>query len=372
MLGMLGWSRYPGCFVLLAAVQANVLSDIRDLIASQPDKKDVVETTSHAFKWDLARYCFTQGRCANSTVAELGCWAGHSTALLSRLFRRVFVLDVSPKNLAKARAANKDRTNIIYLQYDLYDGAQPFSWASLVHGNDINVVFIDAAHTSTAVAQDLDAAMSLPSLETIILDDFGQMREVRRPVFDAIDARQLTCFGIGKPWRELSVEVGAKPPFEKEDYWWLREGAVCKVIASGMRSRWHLSLVNTSFSCYYLDEAAGLLVPGDSFLFHIKDSTLEFRWPSAAARSKNRTPVTVPYRLHPELYSFMLLERVPQVPMQVYFGARMRSGAFLSDDPPHYPACACRVWEDVYRLTRSTVKEAQEARLMPFSWIPLA
>lgn len=339
----------------LVFVSGGHFASYRKLIASFPDKKDDPGTTTHRMKLDIVRYCLNFGKCKNMTVAELGCWAGHTTALLSRLFKRVFVLDNSKENLARARGFNSDRSNIIYLRHDLYDGAQRYGWSSMVEANNIDVVLIDAAHTYAEVYSDLDAAVNLPSIKVIMLDDFGLMEGVRKPVLSYSSRRYLSCFGIGKPWDELSEDLNLTHVNEPTDLSWRREGAICTVTQKGTRPDWHLPLNGKIFVCSLLTGLDGLLMPMPTFMFHIWGETLLFRWPMPSNSS-----IEVGFKADPVFYDLVLLQPVKDLVSRIQLTPNFRSAVLFSTTEPFEPEYSCRDWADVYRLVVSTAKDTRD------------
>jgi SAM-dependent methyltransferase len=55
----------------------------------------------------------------NQTASDIGCGIGHFLPLLSRQFRRVLALDISSRNIARARAAHAGLSNVVYRTVDL-------------------------------------------------------------------------------------------------------------------------------------------------------------------------------------------------------------------------------------------------------------
>ena len=80
-------------------------------------------TTSVKFKSDLIDYFMDKNL---NSVLELGTWGGHTTRILSYLFKKVITVDMpnefERRILGSGQAAdiNKDRDNITYTPLDLY------------------------------------------------------------------------------------------------------------------------------------------------------------------------------------------------------------------------------------------------------------
>ena len=132
-----------------------------------PDKRQYKETTSLKFKEDLIELFGEIGE--DYTILELGTNHGHTTRILSFLFKNVVTLDWREEpNLRMARELNQDRNNITYIQKDVYT-----SWDGLDLPN-FQVAFIDCGHTKEHVVSDVYNCIRYGSQEQyMIFDDYG-------------------------------------------------------------------------------------------------------------------------------------------------------------------------------------------------------
>lgn len=181
----------------LGRLDSALLEDIK------PDKKkDTAWTTSSRFKRDLVEM-FTDS--ANETVLELGAHVGYCTRVLSRLFGVVLAVEHSLPVLESNKERNADRSNIVYL--NLHTTLD--DWAVFVQ-NRIGVVFIDAAHDYHSVATDIARALAIPSVHTLVLDDYGAEKGVHRAVTEAVAAGHASIrrfVGEAPPWSFSDREV---------------------------------------------------------------------------------------------------------------------------------------------------------------------
>lgn len=106
---------------------------------------------------------------SNFTVLELGCHSGFTTTVLSRIFHRVISVDVDQTWLSLARSKFPSHvTNVFFILMDLYND----DWGAL-RLNQIEVVFIDAAHDFASVKSDVINSLRLPFVEWLIFHDYG-------------------------------------------------------------------------------------------------------------------------------------------------------------------------------------------------------
>ena len=125
-------------------------------------------TTSRKMKNDLLNE-FSDEKNKEKVVVELGAAQGHSTRLLSHIFKKVISVDNSDYNLEKAIKNNSDKDNIEFVKMDLYNDR----WEDYLP-KDVDVVMIDANHTYPAVKRDIDNCLELFGKDVIfIFDDYG-------------------------------------------------------------------------------------------------------------------------------------------------------------------------------------------------------
>lgn len=160
-----------------------------------PDKNEDAWTTSSRFKLDLVEMF---GNNSEEVILEVGAHLGHCTRVLSRLFQTVLALEHSPLVLKQNALRNADLKNVVYLQFhSVLD-----DWNLFGH-NKIHVVFIDAAHDYASVKSDLDRALALPYVHSIVLDDYGTRVGVHRALDEALQRGQATLrryVGRAPPW----------------------------------------------------------------------------------------------------------------------------------------------------------------------------
>lgn len=177
-------------FLLSAAdVPADLAADL------QPDKKDNAWTTSSRFKRDLVEL-FPNN--TGETVLELGSHVGHCTRVLSRLFGAVIAVEHSEAVLEQNVQRTSDLSNIVHLHlHTVLD-----DWG-LFSRSRISAVFVDAAHDYHSVRSDIERALALPLVHTIVLDDYGAEKGVHAAVTDVVAEGLATVrrhFGEAPGW----------------------------------------------------------------------------------------------------------------------------------------------------------------------------
>ena len=162
------------------------------LIEIGEDKTQNLSTISFQFKRDVWNYF--QGF-QDKVVVEFGTHKGQTTRILSHLFKKVYTVNNNDNDIAKK--FNKDRDNIVYLNFDLYSN-------NLLPILDVVDVFlIDAGHEYEHVIYDINRVTSMNCSETcyIIFDDYGadcHSTTVKRAVDHAIQMNVLSLIkGIG-------------------------------------------------------------------------------------------------------------------------------------------------------------------------------
>jgi len=159
------------------------------------DKREDAWTTSSRFKRDLVEL-FNESQ--GDTILELGAHVGHCTRVLSRLFGVVVAVEHSEAVLEANVRRTADLGNIVHLHlHTVLD-----DWAVLARGR-ISAVFVDAAHDYHSVKSDLQRALALPAVRTIVLDDYGAERGVREAVLEVVTsglARVRRYVGEAPPW----------------------------------------------------------------------------------------------------------------------------------------------------------------------------
>jgi len=144
----------------------------------RPDKKDNAWTTSSRFKRDLVEL-FPNSK--GEKMLELGSHVGHCTRVLSRLFGAVIAVEHSEAVLEQNVKNTADLSNIVHLNFHTVLD----DWGVFSRGR-ISAVFVDAAHDYHSVRSDIERALALPLVHTIVLDDYGAERGVKEAVTEIV------------------------------------------------------------------------------------------------------------------------------------------------------------------------------------------
>jgi len=152
---------------------------LNELLKTIPDKHEWLATTSHKFKTDVWNFFTQLDDFKELSAVELGTSNGHSTKLLSYLFKTVAT--VNNNDSLKAKEFNSNRSNITFYNFDLYNAP----W-QITHGD---VFFIDADHGYSTVCSDIENCLKLKSSiekKIFIFDDYGS-HQYENTVKSAID-----------------------------------------------------------------------------------------------------------------------------------------------------------------------------------------
>lgn len=194
------------------------IEDKREMWRDIPDKRQYKDTTSLKFKEDLVS-SFEDTECGDYIILEVGTNHGHTTRILSYLFKQVITLDWHEEpNLRMARELNHDRDNIIYHEKDVYRE----SWDDL-NLPQYQVSFIDCDHEYGGVISDIQNCLKYGDKhQYLIFDDYGHPTTgVKQAVQDVIKANSsfelVQYIGEGKG-------SDCRPGLILKDY----EGVICK------------------------------------------------------------------------------------------------------------------------------------------------
>ena len=171
--------------------------NIKDILENIPDKREYKNTTSLKFKEDI--YNSFKDIAHEYTCLEVGTNHGHTTRILSYIFKHVVTIDwKEDPNLKKARELNHDRDNITYIQADVYNS----SWRNL-NLPDFQVSFIDCGHDYNSVISDINNCIRYGSdNQYMIFDDYGLPDTEVKPAIN-YQINNLTGFkkiiDIGEP-----------------------------------------------------------------------------------------------------------------------------------------------------------------------------
>ena len=126
-------------------------------------KDEWCKTTSRKFKEDILRI-FNNRK--DLTCLEIGSCRGDTTRVFAECFKKVYSIEKSDENIKyiKEKCSNVD--NVEYSQEDVY-------------GNDFNlpdvdVVFVDAGHSTELVKYDIKRFLEKNKKMILIFDDYGQ------------------------------------------------------------------------------------------------------------------------------------------------------------------------------------------------------
>jgi hypothetical protein len=187
----------------------------QDIIATVdfiPDKLECRHTTSKQFKIDLIEYFHESAQ--QLTLLEVGSALGHSTFILSQLFKKVIAVDNVKFNHDQSKALNADRDNIEYILMNVYGGKWNFE--------NVDVCFIDCDHSYNGVKADIENAINIGA-KTLIFDDYGLCPQVKQALDEYIDDGTL------KIEKRIGLSEGAQFPNTHHKTLKDSEGLICIV-----------------------------------------------------------------------------------------------------------------------------------------------
>jgi len=221
------------------------IEELNTILEETPDKVEWKETTSIKFKEDLVE--FFGKDFSNKDILEVGCHVGHTSRILSYLFKKVYAMNIngplfgdrtlwevnnliSENDWYKHYSTNIKTTlgkkfeNVDYLEMDSYN---PKGWPIDLL-KDVSVVFIDAIHQYDAVLRDIENAIKL-NAEYLVFDDYGvpwYQMDVKAAVDNKItDGTLEVVKQIGRePGTEVAFNVQTGIVLSND---W--EGLICKI-----------------------------------------------------------------------------------------------------------------------------------------------
>ena len=165
----------------------------RKLLKNLSDKWDSKTTTTLRYKSELIDF-FNKPEYKNKTVLEIGSSNGHSTRVLSYLFKSVTAVDIlKERHTYSYENYNKDNTNIKYVVANVYNGPWDFGHH--------DIVFIDCVHDYQHVKSDIENAINICDKPIIIFDDYGLFPDIKRAIDEYIESGKfeiLTYLGHQK------------------------------------------------------------------------------------------------------------------------------------------------------------------------------
>jgi len=148
-------------------------------------------------------------------IAEIGSYKGYTTHFLASQFAKVYAVDNNYAFTQINKEINKNINNIEYIDLDIYRN----SWKKLPE--NIDVVFIDAAHDYQSVKNDIMNSLNrFKQLKYIIFDDYGVWPGVKQIVDELINNKVLVF--------ETHIGITDVPGLNGIVYG-TNEGILCKV-----------------------------------------------------------------------------------------------------------------------------------------------
>lgn len=156
---------------------------VRNLLNGLPDKTESKTTTSLKFKADFIDF-FDKEEYKDMKVLEVGSSLGHSTKILSYLFKKVIALDNLYERHEQSKKLNSKSDNIEYVVMDVYN--QPWNFEHM------DIVFIDCVHDYAHIKSDIDNSISSFGKGTIIaFDDYGLFPELKQAIDEYVERGQF-------------------------------------------------------------------------------------------------------------------------------------------------------------------------------------
>ena len=156
---------------------------VRSILNGLPDKSESKTTTSKKFKADFINY-FSDDKYKSMSILEVGSSLGHSTKMLSHLFREVIALDNLSERHEQSKQLNSDRSNIHYVVMDVYTQ----SWEQF---GKVDAVFIDCVHDYTHIKSDIENALKFGKGTIIAFDDYGLFPDLKQCIDEYVDIGKL-------------------------------------------------------------------------------------------------------------------------------------------------------------------------------------
>ncbi len=189
---------------------------VRNLLNGLPDKTESKTTTSLKFKADFIDF-FDKEEYKDMKVLEVGSSLGHSTGMLSYLFKKVIALDSLYERHEQSKKLNSGSDNIEYVVMDVYN--QPWNFEPM------DIVFIDCVHDYAHVKSDIDNSLNSFGKGTIIaFDDYGLFPELKQAIDEYVVRGQ---FKVLKKIGQLKDTYFPTTQFKVlKDY----EGIICQSV----------------------------------------------------------------------------------------------------------------------------------------------
>ncbi len=150
------------------------------------------------------------------TAADLGCGVGRTVPLLSKLFGRVFAVDISSECLAVARRTASGLPNVQYVHADLSQPRKGYPQADLVLcintwlNGDLRTRLGIIDHTCKAVKRGGHLVLVVPALGSALLTAFRQLQWELRSGTPPTEVERQVAVGSDKLGLGL-VQIDAVP-----------------------------------------------------------------------------------------------------------------------------------------------------------------
>lgn len=150
------------------------------LLKGLPDKWDSKTTTTLRYKSELIDF-FRDPKYKDKTCLEIGSSLGHSTKILSHLFKSVTAVDIlKERHEISYRQYNSSNTNINYVVANVYDSEWDFGHH--------DIVFIDCVHDYTHVKSDIENSLKICHKPILIFDDYGLFPDIKKAIDEYIES----------------------------------------------------------------------------------------------------------------------------------------------------------------------------------------
>ena len=161
-------------------------SETGEIAEHYPEK---ASCTSIKFKLDLFEF-FNKDKFKDKTALEVGIYGGHTTRVLSFLFKKVYAFDNFDRSISGTQKFNSDRDNIEYNLIDVYNDA----WPDI----KIDVVFIDAVHTTKNTTIDINNSIDHRNSDEfyLVFDDYGNHPAVKSAIDSHRDIKIIKRIGV--------------------------------------------------------------------------------------------------------------------------------------------------------------------------------
>ena len=145
------------------------------IIEACVDKRDLITTISRKMKRDMVDF-FSFDKAKTFNCLEFGFWRGHTTYILSHLFKTVIAIDINDGSKIIPEALERDNVEFIYPR-DIYDSNPDNVWRALKDTYPkFNVFFIDCVHDTPHIQKDINNCLIVADLSKVvyfIIDDYG-------------------------------------------------------------------------------------------------------------------------------------------------------------------------------------------------------